>query len=62
MIESWLYTLLIAKLGYFENDSFDEELSLEEHLTALLRKQKRQHSVFECSDSEDDEIMSLELL
>lgn len=62
MIESWLYTLLIAKLGYFENDSFDEEVSLEGHLKALLREEKRQHSICEGSDSEDEEIMSLELL
>jgi hypothetical protein len=31
-------------------------------LKALLREEKRQHSVYEGSDSEDEEIMSLELL
>ena len=38
MIESWVYTLLIAKLGYFDNDCFDVSVTLEEHFKTLLKE------------------------
>lgn len=31
-IDSWIYTIVIAKLGYFENDCYSSNLSLYHHL------------------------------